>query len=100
MNAGTVPMGTPMNSDDTQLRNRLITRKTTPGSQEAREQYKQIRLLLVGQWMGAAIITGLAVYLSLSWVIFALLAVACIFGIPSQRKFLMRLRENAYPRRP
>jgi len=86
-----------MNFDDTKLRNRLITGKTAPGSQEAREQYKQIRLLLIGQWVGAAIIAGFAVYLSLSWVIFALLAVACILGIPSQRKFLVRLRGNAYP---
>lgn len=86
-----------MNSDDTKLRNRLITGKTTPGSREAREQYKQIRLLLIGQWVGAATIAAVAVYLSLSWVIFALLAVACVFGIPSQRRFLMRLRENACP---
>jgi len=86
-----------VNSDDTKLRNRLITGKTTPGSQEAREQYKQIRLLLAGQWVFAAVIAGFAVYLSVSWIIFALLAVACIFGIPGQRKFLVRLRENAYP---
>jgi hypothetical protein len=91
-------MDAPMNSDDTKLRNRLITGKTTPGSQEAREQYRQVRLLLIWQWVGAAIIAGFAVYLSLSWVIFALLAVACIFGIPSQRKFVMRLRDNAYPK--
>jgi hypothetical protein len=87
-----------MSSDDTKLRNRIITGKTTPGSQEAREQYKQFRLLLAGQWVGAAVIAGFAVYFSLSWVIFALLAVACIFGIPSERKFLMRLRDNAYPK--
>jgi hypothetical protein len=86
-----------MNFDDIKLRNRLITGKTAPGSQEAREQYKQIRLLLIGQWVWTAIIAGFAVYLSVSWIIWALLAVACIFGIPSQRKFLGRLRENAYP---
>ena len=86
-----------MNSDDTKLRNRLITGKTTPGSREAREQYKQIRLLLIAQWVGVAIIAGFAVYLWLSWVIFALLVVACVFGISGHRKFLTRLRENAYP---
>ena len=86
-----------MDSDHTKLRNRLITEKTAPGSREAREQYRQIRLLLIAQWVGAATIAGLAVYLSLSWVILALLAVACVFGISGQRRFLTRLRENAYP---
>ena len=86
----------PMN-DDIKLRNRLIRGKTAPGSREAREQYKQIRLLLVAQWVGAAIIAAFVFYFSLSWIILALLAAACVVGIPSQRKFLLRLQENAYP---
>ena len=86
-----------MKSDDTNLRNRVITGKTTPGSREAREQYKQIRLLLFVQWVGAAAIAGLVVYFSLSWFLLALLAVACAVGIPGHRKLLRRLRENAYP---
>lgn len=86
-----------MDSDDTKLRNRLITGKTTPGSREAREQYKQVRLLLIAQWVFVAIMAGIAVYFSLSWVFLAVFALACVFGIPSHRKFLTRLRKNAYP---
>jgi hypothetical protein len=89
--------GVAVKSDDVKLRNRVIRGKTAPGSQEAREQYKQLRFMMNAQWVFAAFMAVVVVYYSLSWLFLAVLAVCCAFGIPAQRKILRLVRENAYP---
>jgi hypothetical protein len=89
-----------MRPDDVKLRNRLVRGKTSPGSREAREQYKQLRFLVTAQWVFVAVTAGIAVKYSLSWVALAVLVGSCVLGIPVWRKFLRVLRENAYRQGP
>jgi hypothetical protein len=83
-------------ADDVKLRNRLIRGKTAQGSQEAREQYKQLRFLVTAQWVFFPVMAGIFIYYSLPWVFLAVLAICCVLGIPAERKFLRLLREHAY----
>lgn len=93
-----MPIRLPMNSGDG-IFGEIIRGNTEPGSSAARTQYRQMRLMLAGQWAFVLVIVAFAISLSVLWIVSALL-VACCIGISGQRKFLRHLRDNAYPDGP
>jgi hypothetical protein len=87
-----------MKSSDGML-GKVIVGKTEPGSPAARVQYRQMRLMLAGQWVFVLVVVLFAISQSISWIVLAVL-VACCIGIPAQSRFLSHLRGNAYPDDP
>jgi hypothetical protein len=75
-------------------------KKTLPGSKAARDQYRQTRLIVAAQWVLTLFMVGVVIAYSITWGFLVVLGVLSIFGIPAHRRFLRRLRENAYPDGP